>query len=97
MAHLLNAHFDTQTTTKDWTALLEYLQERSGPAPNPKISSKLVTYTDGDQKNKNVKPTKGTAEYDDYNNCNTIMKALKDYRAKQGTLYLFIVNLDPAA
>jgi hypothetical protein len=31
-----------------------------------------VTYTDGEQKSQHLKDAEGTAEYEDYNNCNTI-------------------------
>jgi hypothetical protein len=96
LAHLLNTPFDTQTKTQDWMTLLAYLQEQSGPAPNLKICTRPVTYTDGNQKKAYLDAAKDTPAFSDYNNCDTIPKALKEHRATQGTLFLFIVNLDPA-
>jgi hypothetical protein len=96
MAHLLNTPFDTRTKTQDWMTLLAYLQEQSGPAPHLKICTQPVTYTDGHQKQAYLDAAKDTPAFSDYNNCHTISKASKEYRAKQGTVFLFIVNLDPA-
>jgi hypothetical protein len=97
MAHLQNTPFDTRTTTEDWMTLLAYLQEQSGPAPNLKICTKPVTYTNGHVKQAYLDAAKGTPEYADYNNCHTVSTALKEYSARRGTVFLFIVNLDPAA
>jgi hypothetical protein len=96
MAHLLNTPFDTRTKTQDWMTLLAYLQEQIGPAPNLKICTKPVTYTNGHVKQAYLDAAKGTPEFSDYNNCHTISTALKEYSARRGTVFLFIVNLDPA-
>jgi hypothetical protein len=97
MTHLLNTPFDTRTKTQDWMTLLAYLQEQSGPAPNLKICTKPVTYTNGHLKQAYLEAAKGTPAFADYNNCHTISTALKEYSVKRGTVFLFIVNLDPAA
>jgi hypothetical protein len=96
LAHLFNIKFDTETpTTTTWTTFSEYLQERIGPKSNPFFSPHPVAYQDGVVKAKHLKEVKGTADYEDYNNCNTIVSCLTDYKSLQGTIYLFIVNLDP--
>ncbi|KAA8902848.1 hypothetical protein FN846DRAFT_891371 [Sphaerosporella brunnea] len=96
MAHLLNTLFDTQTKTQDWITLLAYLQEQVGPAPNLKICTEPVTYTNGLVKQACLDAAKGTPEFSDYDNCNTISTALKQHRATRGTVFLFIFHLDPA-
>jgi hypothetical protein len=92
LAHLFNIKFDTETPTTTWTTFSEYLQERIGPKSNPFFSPHPVAYQDGVVKAKHLNEVKGTA---DYNNCNTIVSCLTDYKSLQGTIYLFIVNLDP--
>jgi hypothetical protein len=96
MAHLLNTPFGTRTKTQDWTTLLEYLQEQSGLASNLKIWTRPVTYTDKKQKKAYVDAAKGTQAFSDYNNCDPVPKAVGQYIVG-GTLFLFIVNMDPAA
>ncbi|KAA8896917.1 hypothetical protein FN846DRAFT_893175 [Sphaerosporella brunnea] len=93
MAHLLNA-FDTRTKTHDWMTLLAYLHEQVGPEPNLKICTKPVTYTNGHVKQAYLDAVKGTPEFSD--NCHTLSTALKEYSAKWGTVFIFIVNLDLA-
>jgi hypothetical protein len=97
MAHLLNTTFGTRTKTHNWTALLAYLQEQSGPPPNLKIWTQPVTYTDGKQKKAYLDAAKGTPEFSDYDNCKTVPTAVKQYTSGPGTVFLFIVNADPAA
>ncbi|KAA8902712.1 hypothetical protein FN846DRAFT_954998, partial [Sphaerosporella brunnea] len=96
MAHLLNARFDTRTKTQAWMTLLAYLQEQTGPASDVKICTQPVSYTEGNQKQAYLAAAKDTPEFSDYHNCYTIPKAVKEYRAGQGTVFLFIVNPDPA-
>jgi hypothetical protein len=97
MAHLLNTPFGTRTKTQDWTTLLAYLQEQSGLASNLKIWTRPVTYTDINQKNAYLDAAKGTPAFSDYKNCDTVPTAIRQYISRRGTLFLFIVNVDPAA
>ncbi|KAA8900217.1 hypothetical protein FN846DRAFT_989126 [Sphaerosporella brunnea] len=85
-----------ENTAQDRMTLLTYLQEQSGPAPNLKTCTQPVSYTDGKQKHAYLDAAKDTPAFSDYNNCHTISKALKEYRARQGTVFVFIVNLGPA-
>jgi hypothetical protein len=55
-----------------------------------------VTYTDINQKNAYLDAAKGTPAFSDYNNCKTVPTAIKQYTSGRGTVFLFIVIVDPA-
>jgi hypothetical protein len=97
MADTLTTPFTKRTRSIDWTAFLTRLQQDYN---NTELTVYLhpVSYKDLKQKNSYINAmVKGTPMHEDWNNCHTAGSAAHQYRAGSGTLYVFIVNMDPAA
>jgi hypothetical protein len=91
-----NVPFHTETHTTEWTSFLGYLQEKV--LDNPYIYPYPIAYRDDRQKTSYLQAfAKGTTDYNDYKNCRTVTSAARDYKSGPGTIFIFIVNMDPAA